>query len=133
MEIISISTSRETDFVDITPEVEKVITSSGIKEGVALIYSEHTTGAIVINEKEAGLLEDYLELLRTLVPRGKGYMHNRIDSNAHAHLRALILGNEKLVPVVNFKPALGTWQRIFFVELDGPRRRKIIVKVLKDI
>lgn len=73
MEIISISTSRETDFVDITPEVEKVITSSGIKEGVALIYSEHTTGAIVINEKEAGLLEDYLELLRTLVPRGKGY------------------------------------------------------------
>ncbi len=60
-------------------------------------------------------------------------MHNRIDSNAHAHLRALILGNEKLVPVVNFKPALGTWQRIFFVELDGPRRRKIIVKVLKDI
>lgn len=126
---LSISSKRDTEFIDITGEVERVLATSRIEEGSVLVYSRHTTAAIAINEAEPGLLEDYTSLLEKLVPRGKGYSHDRIDDNAHSHLRSLLLGNHKLIPVVGSQLGLGTWQRVFFVELDGPRRRKAVVQV----
>ncbi len=123
---IEINTKNRIEVIDITQDVEDLVSGSGL----ALVYTPHTTTAVVINEGESGLIEDIINLLSKLVPRGAGYKHDRIDNNADAHLRAILLGNSVIVPVENSKLMLGTWQRILFVELDGPRRRKVLVKVL---
>ncbi len=128
---ISLSTSRATQFIDITGEVEKALRESGIKEGIATVYTRHTTTAVFVNEGESGLLRDYKRLL-SLVPEGAGYEHDRIDRNAHAHLRAVLLGGSVAIPVVNGGLDLGTWQRVFFAELDGPRQRRVVVQVIGE-
>jgi secondary thiamine-phosphate synthase enzyme len=126
---ISIKTSREVQFIDITSEVERVVRESGVKEGAANIFTKHTTTAIIINENEPGLLRDYEKLVE-LVPKGRGYEHDRIDDNAHAHLRSILLGPNKVVPIIESSLALGTWQRIFLAEFDGPRVREVVVQVI---
>lgn len=130
-QFISLTTSQETQFIDITSDVEGVVAESGIKEGIALVYTRHTTTAIFINEGEKGLLNDYMRLLN-LTPKGAGYEHDRIDHNAHSHLRAVLLGNSVTIPVIDGRLNLGTWQRVFFAELDGPRSRKVVVQVIGD-
>ena len=127
MGVLSIKTSRRVEIIDITGLVERSLEKNS---DLAVIYSPHTTTAIVINEAESGLLEDILDFMERLVPYGKGYRHDRIDSNADAHLKASILGNSVVVPVENGKLMLGTWQRILFIEFDGPRSRRVIVKVV---
>ncbi len=129
--MIQINTSRRVEVVDITPDVQKEVEKSGIKDGLAVVYTPHTTTAIVINENEPGLIEDIVFVLDKLVPRGAGYMHDEIDNNADSHLRAMLLGNSVVIPVTNGKLELGTWQRIMFLELDGPRSRRVIVKVIE--
>ncbi|MDI6655253.1 MAG: secondary thiamine-phosphate synthase enzyme YjbQ [Candidatus Hydrothermarchaeota archaeon] len=126
---ISIKTSREVQFIDITSEVERVVRESGVKEGAANIFTKHTTTAIIINENEPGLLRDYEKLVE-LVPKGRGYEHDRIDDNAHSHLRSILLGPNKVVPIIEGSLALGTWQRIFLAEFDGPRVREVVVQVI---
>jgi secondary thiamine-phosphate synthase enzyme len=110
--------------------VQEKVRKSGVKDGMAVIYTRHTTTAIVINENEPGLREDILELIKKLIPQAAGYHHDRIDDNADAHLRATLLGNSIVVPVTDGQLELGTWQRILFIELDGPRRRAVVVKVV---
>lgn len=127
MGVLSIKTSRRVEIIDITGLVERSLEKDS---DLAVIYSPHTTTAIVINEAESGLLEDILDFMERLIPYGKGYRHDRIDSNADAHLKASILGNSVVVPVENGKLMLGTWQRILFIEFDGPRSRRVIVKVV---
>jgi secondary thiamine-phosphate synthase enzyme len=129
--MIEIQTKKETDVADITPLVAAKIKASGIKSGICLVYTLHTTTAVAINEAEDGLMEDILTVLNDLVPPGEEYSHAG-DDNAHAHVQASLIGNSVVVPVENGAPALGTWQRILFLELDGPRRRRIDVKVLKE-
>lgn len=129
IQTISVKTSRETQFIDITGEVEKVVRESGVKEGAVNIFTRHTTTAIIINENEPGLLRDFEKLVE-LVPRGRGYEHDRIDDNAHSHLRSILLGPNKVVPIIEGSLALGTWQRIFLAEFDGPRAREVIAQVI---
>ena len=127
------STRGEIDLVDITAEVEKVVRESGIKSGHVLVFVPGATGAIVTIEHESGLLEDFKRILRELVPKGRGYLHDRIDDNAHSHLRATLLGASECFPVVDGKLIRGTWQQIFFVELDvRPRHRRVIVQVVGE-
>lgn len=128
---ISLSTEGETQFIDITGKVENSVAETKAKEGVAVIYTKHTTTALFINEGERGLLRDY-ERLMQLLPKGAGYEHDRIDSNAHAHLRAVLLGSSVTVPIREGGLQLGTWQRIFFAELDGPRQRRVIIQVIGE-
>ena len=125
--MIEIRTERREQIVDITTLVQKNLEK---KSGLAIIYSPHTTTAIIINEAESGLLEDILDFMDKFVPRGAGYKHDRIDSNADAHLKASLLGNSVVVPVENGKLMLGTWQRILFIEFDGPRTRRVYVRVI---
>ncbi|MCS7121246.1 MAG: secondary thiamine-phosphate synthase enzyme YjbQ [Archaeoglobaceae archaeon] len=125
MEVLEIRTTKRVEVVDITDKVEKLAGGEAV-----LVYTPHTTTAIVLNEAESGLLKDLLNFLEKLVPSGEYYEHNRIDDNADAHIRASILGNSVLIPVFNGKLALGTWQRILFLEFDGPRSRKIFIKKL---
>jgi secondary thiamine-phosphate synthase enzyme len=121
---IEVRTEKRTEIVDITDRVEKLLEGSG----VALIFTPHTTASIILNEAEEGLLDDILELMEKIAPRNSNYRHNRIDSNADAHLKASILGNSVLVPFENGKLKLGTWQRILFIEFDGPRNRRVFVR-----
>ncbi|MDL5503287.1 MAG: secondary thiamine-phosphate synthase enzyme YjbQ, partial [Candidatus Methanoperedens sp.] len=79
-----------------------------------------------------GLRNDILEMLENLVPENKNYTHNQIDNNAHAHLRAVLMGMSETVPVEDGHPVLGTWQSIFFVELDGPRKRTVNIKIVES-
>ena len=129
-DIIEISTRAEMDLVNITNQVEKVVEKSKISDGVALVFTKHTTSGIIVNENESGLLDDIKTTLNKLIPKGAGYKHDLIDTNAHSHLRSIFLNPSQLIPVANGKLGLGTWQSIFFVELDGPRKRSVIVRVL---
>ncbi|WP_297550605.1 secondary thiamine-phosphate synthase enzyme YjbQ [Thermococcus sp.] len=132
-EELRFSTRGEIDLVDITAEVERVVEESGIENGHVLVFVPGATGAIVTIEHESGLLEDFKRILRELVPKGRGYLHDRIDDNAHSHLRATLLGASECFPVVDGKLIRGTWQQIFFVELDvRPRHRRVIVQVVGE-
>jgi secondary thiamine-phosphate synthase enzyme len=128
--MIELNTKSRIEIIDITSDVQEKVRKSGVKDGMAVIYTRHTTTAIVINENEPGLREDILELIKKLIPQAAGYHHDRIDDNADAHLRATLLGNSIVVPVTDGQLELGTWQRILFIELDGPRRRAVVVKVV---
>jgi len=129
---LKIETSKRVELIDITSQVQEEVRKSEIPEGICIISTRHTTAGIIINENESGLKEDILNLLYKLVPAGVGYSHDRIDNNADSHLRALLLGASEALPVSEGKLELGTWQRIFFAEMDGPRSRTINVTLLKS-
>ncbi|MCQ8903108.1 MAG: secondary thiamine-phosphate synthase enzyme YjbQ [Methanothrix sp.] len=124
--MIEIATTRVREVVDITPQVQRAVRESGVVDGICLVYTLHTTTALIVNEAESGLLMDIIDKIKEIVP-GVGYKHGE---NGPAHLQASILGNSVLLPVDNNMPLLGTWQRVLFLELDGPRRRRVGVKVI---
>jgi secondary thiamine-phosphate synthase enzyme len=128
---LKIQTSRRIELVDITSEVQEDVRKNEIYEGVCLISTRHTTAGIIINENESGLKEDIVDLLSKLVPTGAGYRHDRIDNNADSHLRAVLIGASEALPVSEGKLELGTWQRIFFAEMDGPRNRTVNITLLR--
>lgn len=129
---VTISTRQRIDLVDITAEVKKAVDESGIAEGIGLIYSIHTTTAVFVNENERSLLGDIESALEKIIPRGESYRHNRVDDNADAHLRAILVSNSLCVPISGGRPDLGTWQSVFLAELDGPRGRRVKVKVVGE-
>jgi secondary thiamine-phosphate synthase enzyme len=133
---LAILSTRPCEFVDITLLVADAVSEAGIAAGTALVFSRHTTAAIVINEAEPGLLQDMERMLERLAPREGEYLHNEMartipnePENGHAHLRHLLLGASETVTVVEGRLHLGTWQRIFMAELDGPRNREVVVQV----
>ncbi len=124
--MIEVRTKKREEIIDITEDVRKIVKE---RSGLALIYTPHPPTAITVNEAESGLLEDIISKMREIIPRGAGYKHDRIDDNADAHIKASIIGNSAIVPVENGRLLLGTWQRILFLEFDGPRNRRVIVEV----
>ncbi len=125
---LEVPTSKRFQIVDITDDVQRLVYCAKVKHGIAVVFTRHTTTGLFINEAEKGLLEDIKAKMKELVPKGAGYSHDRIDSNAHSHIRAsLFLNPEVVVPIDEAELQLGTWQRILFVELDGPRHRKVQV------
>ena len=129
---MDIQTTTQTELIDITDRVRAVVKERGIKDGICVISTRHSTGSIIINENERGLKKDILDMLEKLIPENESYAHNQIDNNAHAHLRAVLLGMSETVPVEDGHMVLGTWQSIFFVELDGPRKRSINIKIVES-
>jgi secondary thiamine-phosphate synthase enzyme len=129
---MDIQTTTRTELIDVTDRVRAIVKESGVKDGICVISTRHTTSSIIINENERGLRGDILEILETLIPENKSYAHNRIDNNADSHLRAALLGNSATLPIEDGHLVLGTWQSVFFVELDGPRNRNINVKILES-
>lgn len=127
---MDIQTTTRTELIDITDRVRAVVKESGTKDGICVISTRHTTSGIIVNENERGLRKDILEMLETLVPENKSYAHNQIDNNADSHLRAVLLGNSATIPIEDGHLVLGTWQSIFFVELDGPRTRNVNIKII---
>jgi secondary thiamine-phosphate synthase enzyme len=127
---IKVVTKKHTDFVDITAEAKALVSESGARDGILSIYSMHTTAGIVINENELSLLQDMEYTLNKMVPRGIEYKHGGIEGNAHSHLRTILWGESKSVPIIDGKLQLGTWQRIFLAEFDGPRTRRILMVIV---
>ena len=131
-EVFDLKTDERIEIHDITQEIQLIVGQSSCKNGLVNIYSRHSTSGIVINENEKGLLKDFQDALENIVPPNKNYNHNRIDNNADSHKRSFLIGNTVTIPLYDGKLDLGTWQSIFFVELDGPRRRKVTVTVTGD-
>ncbi len=128
LEEFSVTTEKRYQLVDITQKVEEIIKESKIKEGIALIFVPHSTAGILLTENEEGLKEDFLRVFEKMV-KGIDFLHNRIDNNADSHILAGIVGQERALAIKNGKLVRGTWQQIFLAEFDGPRTRKIFVKI----
>lgn len=131
---IRLDTRARKELVDITERVASAISHSGIKNGMCLIHSVHSTSAIIINEDEGGLREDLLKKVTEDYPAGKGWHHDRIDDNADGHLAGAFIGPSLTLPVKDGRPVLGTWQSVFFLELDGPRvSRRILLETMGEV
>tara|TARA_Y100000310_G_scaffold317308_1_gene370052 strand:- start:5744 stop:6145 length:402 start_codon:yes stop_codon:yes gene_type:complete len=131
-ETITISTSKKQELIDLTDKVNSIVKESKVKEGICTIYAMHATAAIIINENaDPNICLDLLEALNNLIPTGK-WRHDKLDGNADAHIKSSILGPQETIPIKNNELQLGTWQSPMLVELDGPRKRNIIVQVIGD-
>lgn len=123
---IKINSQSKFQIINITQSINEIVNDSNIKEGITSIFSKHSTTAVCINEDEAGLKEDFKSFIENLVPNDK-YKHDFIDNNAKSHLESFLLSSSETIPITNGRLELGTWQSVFFVELDGPRTNRTIV------
>ncbi len=124
------TTQGEIDFIDLSDQVQKEVFDSGIRNGIVHVFSPHATGILVLTENDDALLEDIKVFLEELAPRRGRYKH---PSNAHSHLRSMLLPPDKTLPIVDGKVEFGTWQSLLFVETDVyPRERKVIIQVLGE-
>lgn len=129
------NTKRRQEIVDITEELEAQLGASGIQEGLALVSAMHISASVFVNDHESGLWEDILAWLeQTVAPWEPGrYRHNETgEDNAAAHLRSLTVGHEVIVPITKGKLDFGPWQRVFYGEWDGQRRKRVIIKLMGE-
>ncbi|AEJ60760.1 protein of unknown function UPF0047 [Spirochaeta thermophila DSM 6578] len=129
--VITLSTHRREELIDITREVEAVVARSGVQSGLCNVYVQGATAGIMIQENwDDSVQEDALDLLRRLIPRGV-WRHDRQDGNGDAHLKSGLVGPSETIPIIGGKLGLSTWQNIFLCEFDGPRaERRVVVTVL---
>jgi len=136
--LIEVQTSQGINIHNITPQIQDLIASTTIKNGQILVFSQHTTIALAINENEERLLEDVVVFLRKLAPESDRYLHNDLHLrdvpldepiNAHSHLMAMMLSTSEVIPILEGKLALGTYQSVLFFELDEPRQRTVFCQI----
>ena len=128
-DVINVETTEREQMLDITVMVQRVVSASGIEHGIALVASLHTTGGITVQEgADPDVQRDMIQHLRTLVPLESGFRH--AEGNSDAHLKVALVGSSQGLPVTHGQIELGTWQRIFFCDFDGPRRRKVMVTIV---
>ena len=145
--IIEFTSKDNMEFVDLTDEVAEFIKKTKIKNGQVLVYSTHTTLAICVNEKEKGIVKDFKSLINRIVPKDAYYCHNDLTIrtenlvcqsassdclNGHSHCTQLLMRNSETIPIIDGKIMLGVWQKIFAIELDCCRPRKVLVQVIGD-
>ena len=125
---INVKTSTRIEMVDITSYVQKEVLKSGVKDGVCTVYVPHTTAGITINEgADPSVCDDILNKLNEIAPPNAGYRH--MEGNADSHIKASLVGSSVSVIVENGRLILGTWQKVFFCEFDGPRSRRTLFKI----
>lgn len=130
-EIITAS-RKKYQVIDITDEVQEVVSSSNINQGLCVVYVPHATAAIMVNENyDPNIGDDILDSLAENIPEGK-WRHDRVDNNAAAHIKAAIIGPSEIVPIKEGKLMLGTWQNIVLADFDGPKQRRIIIQIIED-
>lgn len=144
---IEFASQENMEFKDLTDEVKEFVKKTKIKNGNVLIYSTHTTLAICINEKEKGITKDFKNLINKIIPKDSYYFHNDLTVrtenlvcqsgasdclNGHSHCTQLLMRNSETIPIIEGKVMLGTWQRVFAIELDCCRPRKVIVQVIGE-
>lgn len=128
------NTSARREFINITGEVDKVLTQSGIKEGLCLVNAMHISASVFINDDESGLHHDFEIWLEKLAPEKpySQYRHNGFEDNADAHLKRQIMGREVVVAITNGKLDFGPWEQIFYGEFDGKRKKRVLVKIIGE-
>ncbi|MEE9496787.1 MAG: secondary thiamine-phosphate synthase enzyme YjbQ [Desulfobacterales bacterium] len=126
---LSIKTSTKTELIDITSKIAKWVKESGVSEGLCMLYVPHTTAAVTINESaDPSVRGDIMMVLNQIIPWDANYKH--LEGNSPAHVKSTLIGASELVAIENGSLVLGTWQGLFFCEFDGPRTRKIQVRIL---
>ncbi len=140
--LLEISTDAEIGIYNVTAQVQAFLNDIDLQNGQVLLFSRHTTTAVTVNEDEPRLFKDIQTYLRKLAPPSDFYLHNDLHlrpnippdepMNAHSHLMAMTLGNSEVIPVVQGKLALGTYQSILLVELDGPRQRTLFIQAIGE-
>jgi len=129
---IQVSSKQRAEFVDITSEVQSCVQKSGVQDGICVLSVPHTTAGLVVNENwDPSVRVDILAVLDRLVPWQANYRHT--EGNAAAHIKSCLVGISEMLLVEAGKLKLGTWQGIFFAEFDGPRRRRVFVRVIPDV
>jgi len=132
-ESFEVETGAAQECIDLTDRVRAIVGRAGVAAGLCQVLVLHSTAAIVVNEiDDPNIGRDLLGALARAVPAHAGWLHDRIDDNAHAHIKAALLGPSELLPVVEGDLLLGTWQRVLLVELDGPRQRRVSVTLLRS-
>jgi len=128
---LAVKTSRRTQALDVTAQVKRAVRESGVQSGLCYLYVPHTTAAIFINENaDPDVAQDIETTLDKLVPHGAHYRH--AEGNADSHVKSVLVGASQCVLIEDGQLALGHWQGIFFCEFDGPRERRLLVKVVRD-
>jgi len=132
-EIFTVETQAAKQSLDVTDEVRGVLERSGLRDGLCHVMVLHSTAAIVVNETDdPNIGTDIVSALDRAVPDHAGYLHDRIDDNAHSHIKAALLGPSETLAVSGGELVLGTWQRVILLEFDGPRKRRVSVTLLRQ-
>ena len=128
---LNVNTSKHTQMLDITDKVQQAIDDSGVKDGICTVFIPHTTAAVTINENaDLDVVRDFTMEINKIVPWEDGYYH--MEGNSAAHLKSSMIGFSEQVIIDNGRLVLGTWQGIYFCEFDGPRNRKVYVKIMGE-
>jgi secondary thiamine-phosphate synthase enzyme len=128
MVTINIRTNKREEFIDITSQIEKIVADSGLNRGICVVFCPHTTAALTINEDaDPAVKKDILTHLKKIVPESRSYTH--LEGNSDSHIKSSLLGVSLTLIIENKSLALGTWQGIYFCEFDGPRNRKVFVRI----
>ncbi len=127
-------TKKRREFIDITDQVEDALAASGVREGLCLVNAMHITASVFVNDAESGLHQDFLDWLEKLAPHEpvSAYRHNVGEDNADAHLKRQVFGREVVVAVTEGRLHFGPWERIFYGEFDGRRRKRVLVKIIGE-
>ena len=129
--ILSVKTRETTELVDITSDINRLVHESGVDQGLCMLYVPHTTAAVTINESaDPSVKSDMLKIINQIIPWEAGYRH--LEGNSAAHIKTTLVGSSELIAIENNQLALGTWQGVFFCEFDGPRSRKLQVRMIKE-
>ena len=132
-EYLWFNTRKHREYINITPDIEKILERSGIKEGIVLVSAMHITAAVYVNDAESGLIQDIDDWLEKLAPFDLNYRHHRTgETNGDSHLKSLLMHHEVIVPVTEAKLDFGPWQQVYYAEFDGQRRKRVIVKVMGE-
>jgi len=131
METLQVKTPSRSAAIDITDLISRKVRESGIKSGLCLLHVPHTTAGIIVNEGvDPAVMEDVLSALEKMVPWRASYSHS--EGNAAAHIKAIMTGGRTFLIVADGRLVLGTWERVFLCEFDGPRTRKVLIKIMGD-
>ena len=132
-EYLWFNTDQKRDYINITTQVAHAVAESGVEEGMVLISAMHITAGVYVNDAESGLIQDIDDWLEGLAPFDPDYRHHRTgETNGDAHLKALLIHHEVIVPITEGQLDLGPWQQVYYAEFDGQRRKRVIVKVMGE-
>jgi secondary thiamine-phosphate synthase enzyme len=132
-EYMTFNTEKKREYINITRDVEKALSTSGIQEGMVLVSAMHITAGVWVNDAENGLLQDIDQWLEHLAPYRDDYRHHRTgETNGDAHLKNLLVHHQVIIPVTEGKLDFGPWQQVYYAEFDGQRKKKLIIKIMGE-
>ena len=132
-EYLTFNTKQHREYIHITPQVEKILRSSGIKDGMVLISAMHITAGVYVNDNEEGLIKDIDQWLEKMAPFREDYKHHQTgEDNGDSHLKAILVHHQVILPVTKGVLDLGPWQQVFYAEFDGERAKRLVIKVMGE-